>query len=218
MNGKLVIFTAPSGAGKTTLVRHLVSTMPDKLMFSVSATTRHKRQHEKNGIDYLFITKEEFKQRVINNDFLEWQEVYDGNYYGTLKSEIDRILQQGKNVIFDVDVEGATNIKKFYGNKALTIFVQPPSIEALRNRLIGRNSETNYTIEQRVKKAILELEYAPRFDHTLVNDRLELAKQQACQLVIDFLDNDTKKKVNAVAEAFIAPNTQQISMFNFTNE
>lgn len=217
MNGKLVIFTAPSGAGKTTLVRHLVSTIPDELMFSVSATTRHKRQHEKNGIDYLFITKEEFKQRVINNDFLEWQEVYDGNYYGTLKSEIDRILQQGKNVIFDVDVEGATNIKNFYGDKALTIFVQPPSIEALRNRLIGRNSETNDTIEQRVKKAILELEYAPRFDHTLVNDRLELAKQQACQLVIDFLSNDAKKKVNVIAEVFITENTQQITVLEFVN-
>ena len=194
MSGKLVIFTAPSGAGKTTLVRHLVSLMPDKLMFSVSATTRSKRQHERNNIDYCFITKEEFKQRVIDGDFLEWQEVYDGNYYGTLKSEIDRILQQGKNVIFDVDVEGATNIKHFYGDKALTVFVQPPSVEALRNRLIGRNTETNETLEQRVKKAILELEYAPKFDQTLVNDRLELAKQQAYQLVNDFLNNDDKKK------------------------
>ncbi len=211
MSGKLVIFTAPSGAGKTTLVRHLVSLMPDKLMFSVSATTRSKRQHERNNIDYCFITKEEFKQRVIDGDFLEWQEVYDGNYYGTLKSEIDRILQQGKNVIFDVDVEGATNIKHFYGDKALTVFVQPPSVEALRNRLIGRNTETNETLEQRVKKAILELEYAPKFDQTLVNDRLELAKQQAYQLVNDFLNNDDKKKAKLILDKFVATNQALLS-------
>ena len=211
MSGKLVIFTAPSGAGKTTLVRHLVSLMPDKLMFSVSATTRSKRQHERNNIDYCFITKEEFKQRVIDGDFLEWQEVYDGNYYGTLKSEIDRILQQGKNVIFDVDVEGATNIKHFYGDKALTVFVQPPSVEALRNRLIGRNTETNETLEQREKKAILELEYAPKFDQTLVNDRLELAKQQAYQLVNDFLNNDDKKKAKLILDKFIATNQALLS-------
>ncbi len=211
MSGKLVIFTAPSGAGKTTLVRHLVSLMPDKLMFSVSATTRSKRHHEKNNIDYCFITKEEFKQRVIDGDFLEWQEVYDGNYYGTLKSEIDRILQQGKNVIFDVDVEGATNIKHFYGDKALTVFVQPPSVEALRNRLIGRNTETNETLEQRVKKAILELEYAPKFDQTLVNDRLELAKQQAYQLVNDFLNNDDKKKAKLILDKFVATNQVLLS-------
>lgn len=211
MSGKLVIFTAPSGAGKTTLVRHLVSLMPDKLMFSVSATTRSKRQHERNNIDYCFITKEEFKQRVIDGDFLEWQEVYDGNYYGTLKSEIDRILQQGKNVIFDVDVEGATNIKHFYGDKALTVFVQPPSVEALRNRLIGRNTETNETLEQRVKKAILELEYAPKFDQTLVNDRLELAKQQAYQLVNDFLNNDDKKKAKLILDKFVATNQVLLS-------
>ena len=211
MSGKLVIFTAPSGAGKTTLVRHLVSLMPDKLMFSVSATTRSKRQHERNNIDYCFITKEEFKQRVIDGDFLEWQEVYDGNYYGTLKSEIDRILQQGKNVIFDVDVEGATNIKHFYGDKALTVFVQPPSVEALRNRLIGRNTETNETLEQRIKKAILELEYAPKFDQTLVNDRLELAKQQAYQLVNDFLNNDDKKKAKLILDKFVATNQALLS-------
>jgi guanylate kinase len=211
VSGKLVIFTAPSGAGKTTLVRHLVSLMPDKLMFSVSATTRSKRQHERNNIDYCFITKEEFKQRVIDGDFLEWQEVYDGNYYGTLKSEIDRILQQGKNVIFDVDVEGATNIKHFYGDKALTVFVQPPSVEALRNRLIGRNTETNETLEQRVKKAILELEYAPKFDQTLVNDRLELAKQQAYQLVNDFLNNDDKKKAKLILDKFVATNQALLS-------
>lgn len=211
MSGKLVIFTAPSGAGKTTLVRHLVSLMLDKLMFSVSATTRSKRQHERNNIDYCFITKEEFKQRVIDGDFLEWQEVYDGNYYGTLKSEIDRILQQGKNVIFDVDVEGATNIKHFYGDKALTVFVQPPSVEALRNRLIGRNTETNETLEQRVKKAILELEYAPKFDQTLVNDRLELAKQQAYQLVNDFLNNDDKKKAKLILDKFVATNQALLS-------
>ena len=208
MSGKLVIFIAPSGVGKTTLVRHLVSLMPDKLMFSVSATTRSKRQHERNNIDYCFITKEEFKQRVIDGDFLEWQEVYDGNYYGTLKSEIDRILQQGKNVIFDVDVEGATNIKHFYGDKALTVFVQPPSVEALRNRLIGRNNET---LEQRVKKAILELEYAPKFDQTLVNDRLELAKQQAYQLVNDFLNNDDKKKAKLILDKFVATNQALLS-------
>ena len=142
---------------------------------------------------------------------MEWQEVYDGNYYGTLKSEIDRILQQGKNVIFDVDVEGATNIKHFYGDKALTVFVQPPSVEALRNRLIGRNTETNETLEQRVKKAILELEYAPKFDQTLVNDRLELAKQQAYQLVNDFLNNDDKKKAKLILDKFVATNQALLS-------
>lgn len=206
VKGKLVIFTAPSGAGKTTLVRHLMSELNEVLAFSVSATTRQRREREKDGYDYYFITKDQFRQRIETDEFLEYQEVYDGNYYGTLKSEIQRIFDMDKSVIFDVDVQGAINIKKRYGKDALTIFVKPPSIEALKTRLIGRKSETDATLQQRLQKAIIELEYANRFDVTIINDQLEVAKQQAYQIVTNFLTANITP-----AE----PNTPETSNFFF---
>lgn len=183
---KLIVFTAPSGAGKTTLVRHLLSVCDD-LRFSVSATTRPIRTGETDGKDYYFIDKEEFIHRRQQAHFLEWEEVYDGNYYGTLKSEIDRIFAMGKSVIFDVDVEGAKNIKREYNDLALTIFVKPPSVETLRRRLVGRGSETDATLLQRLDKAIQELECEPLFDICLLNDDLNTAKQRALDIVRDFL-------------------------------
>lgn len=184
---KLIVFTAPSGAGKTTLVKHVLSQLSNKVAFSVSATTRQQRSNEVNGIDYLFISREEFISRKENNEFLEWQEVYDGNFYGTLHSEIARIWKEGKAVIFDVDVEGAVNIKKIYGERALTVFVKPPSLETIRKRLMQRNSETNEMLEKRVAKAALELQYEGLFDIVLINDEIAEAKKNAIVIVCSFL-------------------------------
>jgi len=184
---KLIVFTAPSGAGKTTLVKHVLSQLSNKVAFSVSATTRQQRSNEVNGIDYLFISREEFISRKENNEFLEWQEVYDGNFYGTLHSEIARIWKEGKAVIFDVDVEGAVNIKKIYGERALTVFVKPPSLETIRKRLMQRNSETNEMLEKRVAKAALELQYEGLFDIVLINDEIAEAKKNAIEIVCSFL-------------------------------
>ncbi|HRI29112.1 MAG TPA: guanylate kinase [Chitinophagales bacterium] len=187
---KLIVFTAPSGAGKTTLVRHILATLPHKVAFSVSATTRKQRSNEVNGKDYYFITREEFFQKRQNKEFLEWQEVYDGNFYGTLLSEIDRITQMGKAVIFDVDVEGALNIKKIFGNQALTVFVKPPSVAIIRQRLRHRNSETSEMLEKRVEKAVLELQYENRFDLSLLNDDITEAKRNATTIVTQFLEEE----------------------------
>ncbi|OWY24523.1 guanylate kinase [Sphingobacteriales bacterium UPWRP_1] len=186
-NGKLVVFAAPSGAGKTTLVRHVLAVLGNHIAFSVSATTRKQRASEINGKDYYFISHAEFVQKINNNEFLEWQEVYDGNFYGTLKSEIERIWQQGKAVIFDVDVEGAFNIKNIYPHNTLTVFVKPPSIKAIRERLIGRNSETNEMLEKRIEKAVFELQYETRFDIVLLNDKIDEAKAKATEIVSGFL-------------------------------
>jgi guanylate kinase len=163
MKGKLIIFSAPSGAGKTTIVRHLLEKNLN-LEFSVSATSRAPRPNETNGKDYYFLTEKEFKQKIENNEFLEWEEVYKGIYYGSLKSEVERIRNLGKNVIFDVDVVGGLNIKKFYGDEALAIFVQPPSVEELRKRLISRSTETEEKIQMRIAKAEHELSFAKQFD------------------------------------------------------
>ncbi|MGB1243117.1 MAG: guanylate kinase, partial [Chitinophagales bacterium] len=198
----LIVFTAPSGAGKTTLVKHLLKEM-DNLAFSVSATTRSRRENEKEGKDYYFLTKEAFSKKLENKEFLEYQEVYDGNFYGTLIEEVDGLLQQGKHVIFDVDVEGALNIKKHYQDQALTVFVQAPSIEILRQRLMRRNSESPETLEIRVEKAAEENKYASRFDQVVLNDVLEVAKEDVCRIVNFFLTNDflnsfvTKREVIA---------------------
>ncbi len=189
MSHKLIVFTAPSGAGKTTLVKHLIQHNKD-LQFSVSATTRTRRPNEVDGQDYYFIGREEFLRRRANNEFLEWQEVYDGNFYGTLLSEIQRIFALNKSVLFDVDVKGALNIKKHYGNLALTVFVRPPSIEVLRDRLLGRNTETNASLLQRLDKAIQELEYEPCFDTCIVNDNLDIAKKDAETITHRFLSTD----------------------------
>ena len=187
MHGKLIIFSAPSGAGKTTIVRHLLEKNLN-LEFSISATSRGKRHTETDGKDYYFLSAEEFKYKIDNNEFLEWEEVYTGTFYGTLKSEIERIRKKGKNVIFDLDVIGGCNIKKFYGNEALAVFVQPPSIEELRNRLIYRSTDTQEVIEKRIAKAEYELTFANQFDYIIVNEDLEKAFSDAESCVRKFIN------------------------------
>jgi guanylate kinase len=184
--GKLIIFSAPSGAGKTTIVRHLLNQNLN-LEFSISATSRAKRHTETDGKDYYFLSGEEFRKKIGNNEFLEWEEVYAGTFYGTLKAEIDRIRSMGKNVIFDVDVVGGCNIKKYYGNEALAIFVQPPSVTELRNRLFARSTDAPEVIEKRVAKAEYELSFASQFDCIIVNDDLEKAFAEAEKCIRDFL-------------------------------
>ena len=186
MKGKLIIFSAPSGAGKTTIVRHLLDRKLN-LEFSVSATSRAPRPNETNGKDYYFLTEKEFKQKIENNEFLEWEEVYNGVYYGSLKSEVERIRNLGKNVIFDVDVVGGLNIKKFYDDEALAIFVQPPSVEELRKRLISRSTETEEKIQMRIAKAEHELSFAKQFDKLVTNNDLEQACREAEELIREFL-------------------------------
>ena len=185
--GKLVIFSAPSGAGKTTIVRHLLS-LGLNFGFSVSATTRRPRGTEQNGKDYYFLSVEEFKDRINRDEFLEWEEVYPGCFYGSLKSEVDRICKNGQNILFDVDVVGGSNIKKFYGAKALAVFVQPPSIKELENRLISRSTDCMEVIKQRIAKAEYELTFVNLFDIVIINDQLEVALQEAEEKVRSFLD------------------------------
>jgi len=185
--GKLIIFSAPSGSGKTTLVHHLLSKPELKLAFSVSATSRSKRPNETHGKDYYFLSADEFRKRIESGDFLEWEEVYTDQFYGTLKSEIDRIHAEGKHVMFDVDVVGGLNIKKQFGDDALAVFVKPPSIEELEKRLRNRSTESEESLQKRVGKAAREMEYAGQFDVILVNDDLETAKLEAEQLVLDFI-------------------------------
>ena len=186
MSGKLLIFSAPSGAGKTTVVKHLL-TKNFKLEFSISATNRPMRPNEIDGKDYHFLSNDEFQSRISKDDFLEWEEVYKGCFYGTLKSEVDRITEKGNNVIFDVDVVGGLNIKKFYEDKALAVFIQPPSVEELENRLRGRSTESEEVISNRVDKFIYELSYAKRFDTIIVNDKLEDALNEAEEILAKFL-------------------------------
>ena len=186
-NGKAIIFSAPSGAGKTTIVRHLMGLPGLHLSFSVSATTRTKRDYEHDGVDYYFISAEEFLQRLRNGEFIEWEEVYSGQYYGTLKSEIERIWNRGEHVIFDLDVEGGLNLKKILGDRALAVFVKPPSVDTLVQRLESRSTETPEKIAQRVAKAHHEMEYEPRFDTVVVNDDLITALRQAEERVSHFL-------------------------------
>lgn len=186
MRGKLIIFSAPSGAGKTTIVKHLLSQKFD-LEFSISATSRGKRHTETEGKDYYFLSPEEFQKKINANEFLEWEEVYSGTYYGTLKSEVERIRNNGKNVIFDVDVVGGLNIKKFYGDEALSVFVQPPSVEELRKRLNGRSTDAPEVIEKRIQKAEYELSFAPKFDVILINDKLDQSIAEAEKIVNTFL-------------------------------
>ena len=188
MQGKLIIFSAPSGAGKTTIVRHLLE-KDLNLEFSISATSRGKRHTETNGEDYYFLSEEEFRMKIANNEFLEWEEVYNGTFYGTLKSEVERIWQNGNNVLFDVDVVGGCNIKKFYGDQALAVFVQPPSVEELRNRLVLRSTDALEVIEKRVAKAEYELTFAPQFDCVIVNDQLNKALEEAEKCIREFINH-----------------------------
>ena len=184
--GKLIIFSAPSGAGKTTIVRNLLGQIPD-LEFSISATTRKPRGNERDGIDYYFITKEDFLHRIAKKQFVEFEEVYSGTFYGTLRSEIERIWDKGKHVIFDIDVEGGLHLKRKYEEHALAIFVQPPSLEVLKQRLSGRGTDSPEKLEERYIKAEKELNYAPQFDIILKNHDLNTACAEAKQLVLDFL-------------------------------
>ncbi len=175
---RLIIFTAPSGAGKTTIVKHLLKVRND-LAFSVSACTRAKRASEVEGYDYYFLTSEEFKKRVENSEFVEWEEVYENQFYGTLKSEVSRLLNSGKNVIFDIDVRGAVNIQKYYRDNILSVFVKPPSTEILINRLMGRKTEDEASLRKRISRAKLELTFEDKFDLTLVNNELEITLKEA---------------------------------------
>ena len=193
MKGKVLIVSAPSGSGKSTIVNFLMKEHPEfRLAFSVSATSRPPRGQEQDGVDYYFLSAEEFRRHIEADDFLEYEEVYEGRFYGTLKSQVEEKLAAGKNVVFDVDVEGGINIKKYYGEAALSVFIQPPSVEALRERLIGRNTDEMGQIEQRLAKAEYEMSFASQFDRILVNDNLEVAKQEAVALLNDFLAEPEK--------------------------
>ncbi len=183
---KVIIFCAPSGSGKTTIVKHLLKVNP-LLSFSVSACTRSRRAGEEDGKDYYFLSKEEFKSKIDAHEFLEYEEVYGGNFYGTLKSEIDRIWALGKVVLFDVDVVGGLNIKKYFGDNALAVFVKPPGVDILEQRLRYRSTETEETLKIRVEKAVHELQYESKFECVLLNDQLDLALMEAEKLVNNFL-------------------------------
>lgn len=184
--GKLIIFSAPSGAGKTTIVKHLLKKFP-QICFSISATTRELRGNEVQGRDYYFISKEDFLHKVAHQEFVEFEEVYNGTFYGTLRAEIERIWEEGKHVIFDIDVEGGLRLKRKYGDMALAIFVQPPSLDVLKERLTGRGTDSLEKLQERFIKAEKELQYADRFDVVLKNYDLEKACAEADVLVRDFL-------------------------------
>ena len=186
--GKLIVVSAPSGSGKSTIVQWLMREHPElNLYFSVSATSRPPRGTEQHGVEYYFLTPEEFRQRIENNEFLEYEEVYENRFYGTLKQQVEHQREQGQNVVFDVDVKGGVNIKKFYGDEVMSLFIQPPSVEELRRRLVGRGTDTPEAIEDRLAKAAYELTFAPKFDHIVVNDDLATAEQETLQLVKSFL-------------------------------
>ncbi len=187
--GSLLIFSAPSGSGKSTIIQWLMNEHPElKLAFSISATSRPPRGTEQNGVEYFFLSPDEFRQKIQNGEFLEYEEVYQDRFYGTLKEQVERQLEAGQNVVFDVDVKGGCNIKEFYGDQAMSLFIQPPSIEELRRRLINRGTDDMEQIEKRVAKAEYELSFAPRFDHIVVNDILEDAEAEALRLINEFLE------------------------------
>ena len=188
MKGKMLIVSAPSGSGKSTIVNWLMKEHPElKLYFSISCTSRQPRGTEQNGVEYFFISPEEFRNKIANDEFLEYEEVYHDRFYGTLKQQVERQREAGQNVVFDVDVKGGINIKKYYGDEALSLFIQPPSVEELRKRLEGRATDTPEAIQERLDKAAYELTFAPQFDKVIVNDDLETAKQEALRTVKDFL-------------------------------
>lgn len=187
MNGKLIIFSAPSGAGKTTIVKKMLEAGL-KLEFSISACTREKRINEINAKDYYFISVKEFKSNIENDKFIEWEEVYKDNFYGTLKSEVSRITNNGNNVIFDIDVKGGLNIKKLYEKEALSIFVMPPSIKALEKRLKNRSTDSLETINKRLKKAEQELKFSDKFDKIIINDDLDEAVEEAKKTILNFIN------------------------------
>ena len=189
MLNKSVLFCGPSGSGKTTIVHHLLKKNA-LLAFSISATTRPQRNNETDGVDYHFLSVDDFKKRIANDEFIEWEEVYTDRFYGTLKSETERIWSNGKVVLFDVDVEGGLNIKSKLKEKLLAVFVQPPSFEELHRRLTSRNTETAESLKARIEKSDKEMQYANRFDKVIINDNLEQAQQQAQKLVADFIKSE----------------------------
>lgn len=187
-NGKLIIFSAPSGSGKTTIVRHLLEHPELNLAFSISATSREARGDERDGENYYFLSAREFKDHIKSNDFLEWEEVYRDNFYGTLKSEVERLWKQGKNVIFDIDVAGGLRIKRKFPEQTLAVFVKPPSVDELKIRLKKRKTESDDKINMRIAKASVELATAPQFDRVIKNYDLDTAKKEAYNLVADFIE------------------------------
>ncbi len=193
--GRILIFSAPSGSGKSTIVNYLMKEHPEfRLAFSVSATSRPPRGKEQDGVDYYFLTPDEFRRHIEQDDFLEYEEVYEGRFYGTLKSQVEEKLAAGKNVVFDVDVKGGINIKKYYGDDAMSVFIQPPSVAVLRERLIARNTDEMAQIEQRLAKAEYEMTFSPQFDRILINDDLDVAKQEAVDLIKNFLQPSCSTK------------------------
>lgn len=190
MKGKMVIISAPSGAGKTTIVKHIISQVPT-LGFSVSATSRKPRSDEVDGVDYYFLTSEDFRKRIDSGEFFEWEEVYPDHYYGTPKSEINRIWNQGKHIIFDVDVMGGRNLKRLSGDSSISLFIMPPSIKELENRLRLRAKDSEEKIRIRVEKAVEEISYASDFDTIIINDDIESAKSEAVTIILNFLNDKT---------------------------
>lgn len=188
--GKIIIFSAPSGSGKSTIINRLMQHKDLHLAFSISCTSRPPRGTERNGVEYFFITPEEFRERIGNNEFLEYEEVYADRYYGTLKNQVECQVERGDNVVLDVDVKGGCNIKSHYGDKALSVFIQPPSVEELRSRLVGRGTDAPDVIENRIARASYELTFAGRFDRVVVNCDLETAVAEALAIVREFIEND----------------------------
>lgn len=187
MNNKVIIFSAPSGAGKSTIVNHILGMHPE-IEFSISATSRAPRGQEKHGVEYYFFTADEFRQMIAEDKFVEHEEVYPGSFYGTLRSEVERIWAKGHVIIFDIDVQGGVNLKRIFGEQALSVFIQAPSVEILRQRLVGRGTDTQEAIERRVAKAESEMEFAAgKFDYVVVNDDLATAKAEAEKVIDNFL-------------------------------
>jgi guanylate kinase len=187
LSHKIIIITAPSGAGKTSITKYLLKTFPDQLTFSISAATRQRRQYEEDGVDYHFMSVEEFKERITNNSFVEWEMVYEGKYYGTLKSEIHRIWKQGKTPLLDIDVQGAVHVRQQHPDQTLSIFIEPPSVDELKRRLNTRGTETLESLDTRLNKATYELTFRDHFDKVIINDNLERACKEAVGIVSAFL-------------------------------
>ncbi len=187
MSGKLIIFSAPSGSGKSTIISRLMANKELNMAFSISCTSRPPRGTERDGVEYFFVTPDEFRRKIADGEFLEYEEVYKDRYYGTLKSQVERQLEAGDNVVLDVDVKGACNIKQFYGDRALAVFIQPPSIDELRRRLEGRGTDAPAVIEDRLARAEFELGFAPKFDKVIVNDDLDRAVSEALEAVREFI-------------------------------
>lgn len=187
--GKLIIFSAPSGSGKSTIINYLLQEHPElNLTFSISATSRVPRGSEQDGVEYFFLTPEDFRQKIDNEEFLEYEEVYPGRFYGTLKAQVEKQSEAGQNVVFDVDVKGGINIKKYYGDRALSVFIQPPSIEELRRRLELRGTETPEVINDRIARAEFELGFAEQFDKVVINDDLAIAEAETLHIIKDFIN------------------------------